>query len=187
MVALGGMNGANKLSIATATVPGQFSHRNGYIKEIVNEGVTKQLNTAQIDYLVALLDSECQEDSMTALRRVSEATAVVHTAFMAPPVSECVMPECKGSVLSRPHAPTVATIFTLNRPLPALKCGLRWSKCGTVYNNYYSMYGKKKQEGERYYDKQREYVEISILQTKSLFFLLSTQVSFPNISVRLFC
>ena len=163
VVALGGINGANKLAISTSTVPQQFTNRTSYVKEIVEEFGKNEWNTAQIEYLVALLDSNyivSREDCIPQLRKVSEATAVVHTAFLAPPVSVCLIPECKGASLSRPHPPTVATIFTLNNGLlPALKCCLRCNKCGTIYN--YSMYGKKKQDGERFYDKQREYVEIS--------------------------
>ena len=148
VVSLGGMKGANKLSIATATFPEQFSHRNGYIKEIVNEGVTKELNTAQIDYLVTLLDSKCQEDSMPALRRVSEATAVVHTAFLAPPVSECVT-RMQGI------GPLQATCTNSGNhfyPEWTTSCTKMWPALqqmwyGLQLQHVYSMYGKRSKTG----------------------------------------
>ena len=71
--------------------------------------------------------------------------------YTAPPVSKCLTSECKGAALSKPHPPNTVTIFTVSGgPLPALKCNLRCSKCGTIYN--YSMYGNKKKGGERYYE-----------------------------------
>ena len=77
------------------------------------------------------------------LRKVSEAMSMVHTAFLAPPVSKCLTSECKGAALSKPHPPNTVTIFTVSGgPLPALKCNLRCSKCGTIHN--YSMYRNKK-------------------------------------------
>lgn len=164
VMALGGMNGANTLAMATSTVSEHFSDQIGYIQRIVNAGANKEFSIAQIQFLVSLFDSNyvlpCREEYMPMLRKVSEATSVVHTAFLAPPVSKCTMPECQGAALSRPHPPITATIFTVNSgPLPALKCCLRCSKCGTIYN--YSMYGRKKQGGERYYDEPRKYVEVS--------------------------
>jgi hypothetical protein len=51
---------------------------------------------------------------------------MVHTAFLAPPVSKCLTSECKGAALSKPHPPNTVTIFTVSGgPLPALKCNLR--------------------------------------------------------------
>lgn len=177
VAALGGMNGIVALAMATSTVSEHFSDRIEYIQRIVNAGAKKEFSIVQVQFLVSLFDSNyvlpCREEYMPMLRKVSEATSVVHTAFLAPPVSKCIMPECQGAALSRPHPPTTATIFTVNSgPLPALKCCLRCSKCGTIYN--YSMYGRKKQGGERYYDKLRQYVEVSdvVYCERQLFCLL---------------
>ena len=104
-MALGGINGANKLAISTATVPEQFTNRTSYLKEIVKEsGGKNEWNTAQIEYLVALLDSNyivSRGDCMPQLRKVSEATAVVHTAFLAPPVESPPVSVC----LKEHHSP----------------------------------------------------------------------------------
>ena len=77
------------------------------------------------------------------LRKVSDATGIVHTAFISPPISKCLSPACRGAKLSMSHPPITVTIFKMmSGPLPALKCCLRCNKCGTIYN--YSTYGKKK-------------------------------------------
>ena len=157
VVAMGGITGAITLAQSASSVPEHFSDRISYIQNIVNIGCGKKF--IQIQFLISLVDAlPCSKD---LLRQVSEKTSVVHTAFLAPPVSRCILPECRQASLSRPHPPIHATIFTLNGPLPALKCSLRCNKCATVYN--YSMYGRKKQGGERYYDKQRKYMEVSDL------------------------
>ena len=163
VMALGGMNGVVALAMATSTVSEHFSDRMEYIQRIVNAGANKEFSIAQIQFLVSIFSNyvfPCREEYMPLLQKVSEATSVVHAAFLAPPVSKCIMPECQRAALSRPHPLTMATIFTVDSgPLPALKCCLRCSKCGTIYN--YSMYGRKKQGGERYYAEPRKYVEVS--------------------------
>ena len=114
-----------------------------------------------LDYACAhiIILAEISSENLLPIR--ADFVTERDTAFLAPPVSRCILPECRQASLSRPHPPIHATIFTLNGPLPALKCSLRCNKCATVYN--YSMYGRKKQGGERYYDKQRKYVEVSDL------------------------
>ena len=138
------------MATSASTVPEHFSERTGYIQRIVNAGANKEFHLAQIQFLVSLLsEAGLPHDKM--LQKVSEASSLAHTA---PPVSKCVVPECQGAALSRPHPPITATIFTVNcGPLPALKCSLRCSKCGTVYKN--------KQRGEQYYHESRKYVEVS--------------------------
>ena len=164
VVGLGGLQGVNAIS----TVPEHFSERIGYIRQIVNTASKKDFSLAEMQFFVSICaassDSEyvwpCSEKYMPMLQQVSEATSTVHTAFISPPVSSCILPACEGSALSRPHPPVVVTVSTLlSGPLPALKCCLRYNKCGTIYN--YNMYGKKKQGGEEYYDVERKYVEIS--------------------------
>ena len=120
------------MATSTSTVPEHFSERTGYIQRIVNAEANKEFHLAQIQFLVSLLsEAGLPHDKM--LQKVSEASSLVHTAFLAPPVSKSIVPECQGAALSRPHPPLTATIFTVNcGPLPALKCSLRCSKCGTV-------------------------------------------------------
>ena len=164
VVGLGGLQGVNALELAISTVPEHFSERIGCIRQIVNTASKKDFSLAEMQFICAASsDSEyvlpCSEKYMPMLQQVSEATSTVHTAFISPPVSSCILPACDGSALSRPHPPVAVTIFTLlSGPLPALKCCLR-CKCGTIYN--YNMYGKKKQGGEEYYDVERKYMEIS--------------------------
>ena len=54
VVALGGIDGANKLAMSIATVPEQFADHIGYIRRIVNEGANKNFNVTQIQFLVSL-------------------------------------------------------------------------------------------------------------------------------------
>ena len=46
VMALGGMNGANTLAMATSTVSEHFSDQIGYIQRIVNAGANKEFSIA---------------------------------------------------------------------------------------------------------------------------------------------
>ena len=101
--------------------------------------------------------------SWPCLRLLSESTGNAYTAFLAPPVVHCINHACKlfetANSLERHHPPTTVTLFTFDGPVPATKVCLKCKSCSTIYN--YSMYGKKKTEGERYYDTPREFIEMS--------------------------
>ncbi len=114
--------------------------------------------------LVQCSDYYQHESSTEAYRaQLSIATGVAVTAFIAPPVKHCIDTDCaryntNGS-LYRHHPPTTVTIFTMEGPVAATKVNLKCRCCGTIYN--YAMYGKKKSEGERFYEVERELVEVT--------------------------
>ena len=57
------------------------------------------------------------------------------------------------------HKEVDATVFDINGPLPATKVSLRCTKCSTNYN--YSKYGRCSNEGEKFYEKDRELIEVT--------------------------
>ena len=169
VAALGGLEGIECLKASLGLVPKQFmAERSMFIQKIVNSNLTadKQLSAKQLETLTCLLSASNyakhhvpSQAYLSSLRQVSEDTGVAHTAFLAPPVSQCIIPECQGS-LSRHHPLVTVTVFTLaDGPTPATKCCLKCSSCATIYN--YAKYGKKATEGERYYKEPRQYVEVS--------------------------
>ena len=169
VAALGGLEGVECLKVSLGLVPKQFmAERSTFIQKIVNSNLTadKQLSAKQLETLSCLLSASNyvkhevpSQAYLSNLRQVSEDTGIAHTAFLAPPVSQCIIPQCQGS-LSRHHPLVTVTVFTLaNGPIPATKCCLKCSSCATIYN--YAKYGKKTTEGECYYKEPRQYVEVS--------------------------
>ena len=87
----------------------------------------------------------------------SELPESIHQPrLLCPPVDSCVH---DGSTLAPNHKPTTVTVFTLTGPEVAQKYSLKSCSCQCIYN--YSMYGNKLKDGERYYDKPRELIEVS--------------------------
>lgn len=75
--------------------------------------------------------------------------------ILVPPVTECV--DCGGH-LTNNHSTSVK-VYTLSfGAADAQKFTLCCRKCGLFYN--YSMYGNKSDEGFRYYERPRKYVEV---------------------------
>ena len=163
VAALGGLEGVECLKVASGLVPEEFvAEKSTYVGRIVNSilPADKQLSVSTLEMLSSLLrDSPYAKRQVSSLpyidslRRISEATGTAHTAFLAPPVSRCIVPECHGESLYRHHPVVTVTVFTLNGPTPATKCSLKCGKCATIYN--YSMYGKKRTEGEVYHSASR--------------------------------
>ena len=112
VAALGGLEGIECLKASLGLVPKQFmAERSTFIQKIVNSNLTadKQLSAKQLETLTCLLSASNyakhhvpSQAYLSNLRQVSEDTGVAHTAFLAPPVSQCIIPECQGS-LSRHH------------------------------------------------------------------------------------
>ena len=168
--ALGGLEGVECLKVATALVPEQFvTDRSVYVHRIVSSVLpsSMQLSSSKLELLCSILARSTYtkhqvppQSYITNLTQVSEVIGEAHTAFLAPPVSQCIVAECQGSPLSRHHPPVSVTVFTLmNGPTPATKCCLKCNQCSTVYN--YSMYGRKFQEREWFYSEPRQYIEVS--------------------------
>ena len=169
VAALGGLQGVECLKVASALVPNEYmAERSTHIATIVNSilPAEKQVNAGQLKTLSSLLSASSyvkhpipSQSYLSSLRQASEVTGVAHTAFLAPPVSRCIIPECQGS-LSRHHLLVTVAIFTLlSGSTPATKCCLKCNACSTIYN--YAKYGKKLTEGEQYYTEPRQYVEVS--------------------------
>ena len=82
-----------------------------------------------------------------------------HLAFLAPPVSRCINPtwHSNGTLGVNHHAVDVV-IFNVEGATPATKVSLKCTSCAMIYN--YSKYGNKKQEGEQFYERERDYIEV---------------------------
>lgn len=85
--------------------------------------------------------------------------------FLMPPVGACINTSCKlygeETSLKVHHKPVTVTVYDLDGPRPALKQALKCKDCARIYN--YEKYGNKQNEGDKYYEQQRELIEISHL------------------------
>ena len=168
LVALLGLKGVRALLGALAIVPEMPAEDHiRYITNVVSycRGKSKplNLNDADIQALIPLVDRQESDDIQSILQQVSQDKGVAHTAFLVPPVCQCINAECKdfqsGKFLSKHHKPITVTLFTVNGPVPATKILYRCRECNTNYN--YAMYGQKFFQGERFYSTQRPYIEIT--------------------------
>ena len=83
-----------------------------------------------------------------------------HMAFLSPPVSTCINPACNGvGTLRLNHHDIDVVIFDMKGPNPATKLSLKCTSCAMIYN--YSKYGNKNQGGEKFYESEREYIEVT--------------------------
>ena len=155
--------------MACQHVPNEvMTDKNKYVRSIVTSA--KELNddpkfNAVCDVVMSCTEFASRPSGIdwTALQSLSISSGVAFTAFVTPPVTQCIVPQCTGYVRSgsllRHHPPATVTVFRTCGPIPATKINLKCKFCHTVYN--YSMYGKRNTEGERYYDNEREFVEVS--------------------------
>lgn len=85
--------------------------------------------------------------------------------FLMPPVKACISGLCKlrgdETSLKVHHEPVTVTIYDVNGPRPAVKLALKCRECNIIYN--YEKHGNKQSGGEKYYEQQRELIEISHL------------------------
>ena len=79
------------------------------------------------------------------------------TEILAPPVSNCI--KCKSPLTSQNKMSTV-TVFSLKKVQPAMKLSCRCKDCKLNYG--YSMFGNA-EEGFRFYEVQRPYVEACMM------------------------
>lgn len=170
-----GFQGVDALRTAAQYVPTQFNqHRFEIISNIVNkvleqEGRSKDMVDAQeCSFLLQLCNRNCPKymKRNANLRAYDEETLALskekgmgYQAFISPPVSACINPICEGNPLSSYTEPVKVTVFDMDGPHPATKVCMRCPKCATNYNH--TMFGNKRQRGERYYDMLRDYIEVS--------------------------
>ena len=149
---------------------GQGNLRNSRICSILNHyralfNKPMDITESLIEKLLVIQQSEgCDELHETDfLNNLSEKYQEGYAVFLSPPVSECINPLCSkcGAMnsLAPNHSPVNVVVFGFDGPLLGSKLCLRCKYCSTIYN--YNKYGKKFQEGERYYDNERELVEIT--------------------------
>ena len=109
VAALGGLEGVECLKVATGLVPDEFmAEKSTYVGRIVNSVLPadKQLSIPTLEMLSSLLAQSpyarrqvSSEAYISHLRQTSDVTGTAYTAFLAPPVSRCIVPECHGESL----------------------------------------------------------------------------------------
>ncbi len=168
-----GIQGLDWLRSAIQLVPEAFlDDRATVVRSIVNEvlaGSKKDcITTEECQVLIAVCTQKFgtymgrKSDPMAygeELWKLTSETGRGYNAFVAPPVTHCINPACNQGKLSKRNDVTNVTVYDINGGRPASKLGLKCNECGTSYN--YSMFGKKKTTGEKYYSCEREYVEAS--------------------------
>ena len=70
----------------------------------------------------------------------------------------CQLYEDENSLCAN-HSRTEITLYFLEGPRAGVKHSLKCKSCEWIYN--YSKYGKKKTIGEKFYDRGREFIEVS--------------------------
>ena len=158
---------------AAKLVPKSYNkYRNTVVFEIMNSfsrtdtpGHFKEENLTD---LLEVLDHHSQfnitnETANNVLTRLTEERGEVFTMFLLPPVSACINTSCRISgnndSLTPNHSPVDVSVFDFDGPIPVSKINLKCRSCCTIYG--YNKYGKKKTDGERFYDTERELVEVT--------------------------
>lgn len=170
-----GFLGVDALRTAAQHVHTQFcQHRFEIISNIVNkvleqEGSGKDMVDAdECSFLLQLCLKNCPQymnrnadlrDYDKETLALSKEKGMGYQAFISPPVSVCLNPVCDRNPLSLYTEPVKVTVFDIDGPHPGTKVCLRCPKCATNYNH--TMFGNKRQTGERFYDLQRDYIEVS--------------------------
>lgn len=176
-----GFEGFKGLEIAMQLVPKEFGNaglRNVRICNIINHFAPDDqppITEATVEKFMPVLIKQDKNYVINNLIELSEKFNEPYTNFIAPPVGECINSSCKliGCVnsLSANHAPVDVVIFDIDGPLLGCKVCLKCKSCHTIYN--YSKFGRKTKEGERYYENQRELVEVTdvVYVTRRLYLL----------------
>lgn len=168
LVHLFGLSGVECIRSTIRLVPKEVPHceRFRYIKNIITSALPDNnvITDNSISILIKIFDDSLEPyKCTTSLRSLSESSGIAYTNFLAPPTSACLVECCQKfgipDSLYQHHPPTTVSVFTLEGPQPATKICLKCRECGTIYN--YNSFGKKKSEGERFYDAVRDFVEVS--------------------------
>ena len=165
LVANIGLKGLHWLQLARESVPGNYPGRISVITSLVNGALSSNpISEEKCNCLLAALESTSLSNPISAAGGLwhcaVESGLPIH--YLTPPVKSCIRPGCVGTgELIKHHDPITATVFTISGPEPASKQLLKCGRCACIYG--YSMYGYKTRahEGERYYDTQRQLIEVS--------------------------
>ena len=171
MIAFMGYDGYFGLQHAAKVIPKSFnSYRKGCICRTLNYYVPSDCPESQfqedtVENLLEIIDHQqpFTNNIGDALIKLTEETGEVFTMFLSPPVLTCINPSCRISghmnSLSPNHAPVDVVVFDVDGPTLASKISLKCKCCNTIYN--YNKYGKKKKDGECFYEVERELVEVT--------------------------
>ena len=164
LVATMGLAGIQWLNIARKTIPRHHPQRFQLITDMVNHSIEKSVTTKQCEIYINILEQTSlgMESDTDMLNHYSMSTGQP-TRFLIPPVTTCINNCCslfgEEKSLVQHHFPVKVTLFDLSGPIPGTKQSLKCKSCGFIYN--YTMYGNKQGKGEKYYDKEREFIEVT--------------------------
>lgn len=162
-----GLKGVECMKSTVRLIPKEIpqNERVQYVKNIVDSVLDGDivLSDDAVIFLIKLFDDGVQYNVDETLHTLSKKSGTAYTSFLAPPTSACLNECCPrfGNLhsLHQHHLPITVSLFTLEGPKPGTKICLKCRECNTIYN--YSSFGKKKTEGERFYNDVRDYVEVS--------------------------
>lgn len=177
LVACLGYYGAKEMKLAVRLIPVQYCGlRNSKICCMINKARSNHseppIEDTKIEKLLTSATITAKEELILSGQKY-RSTDEGHSMFLAPPVSWCINPTCircgQANSLSTNHDPIDVVVFDFDGPLLGLKVCLKCKSCSTIYN--YSKFGKKYTDGERFYEKERDLIEITdrVYATKSLY------------------
>lgn len=108
------------------------------------------LDGPECNRMMEVLSSRCHSSDSTP-RSASLATSTL----LLPPTGKCI--QCNKTLVSN-HT-CKAKLYTFEGAMEKEKMTLRCNECSLIYN--YSQYGNKHGVGFRYYENQRDYVEVN--------------------------
>ena len=166
LVARVGIEGVEGLRVIQKLIPKQFGTQRSHFGSNIMTSFTGEVFTeAECDALLLFIEKRCptfcNSSESERLKALSHSKGASYSEFLAPPVSDCILTECRGRgrPLTMPHSPITVTVFGLNGPRRATKVSLRCSSCSTIYN--YAQYGHKQTTGEKWYEFKRDLIEVS--------------------------
>lgn len=168
MVSAIGLRGIQWLNLARKAVPKCHSGRIQLITAMVNHSLTagrSVTSTKQCETYLSILEqtSLCSMESDADMLKNYSMDTGQPTVFLVPPVTSCINSSCglfgDENSLVQHHSPLTVILFNLSGPKPGIKQSLKCKSCRFIYN--YSMYGHKQGEGERFYDEERDFIEVT--------------------------
>ena len=168
-----GLDGVNCFRCALNLVPHQYLDKRFKVVSSITNKVITFPKAPITPKECCMLSGLCSRKAAAYMKRectnsayadelwelTSESVDLGYATFLAPPTTVCLQAACDNHHLCSYTAPVKVTVYDMMGPSPASKISLRCPKCKTNYN--YSMYGNKSISGERYYDQEREYIEVS--------------------------
>jgi hypothetical protein len=158
LVAKIGLAGVHWLNLSSKIVPKNYPNRSQVIVSMLTFVLceNKPLQSNLVEMFIKRMDQSFPLEDDSLQRYMMDSGQP--TLYLTPPVSSCINSACdrcgKPNSLFAHHAETMIVAHDFDGPKPAFKQALKCRSCML-------MYGWKQTIGEKFYDTERDYVEVT--------------------------